>query len=62
MSTNYQFANSRPGYYRTRKNQMKDVRTKIEWEQAFEGHVRSAHDGTVNEKCAACRELGKKAK
>lgn len=61
--TNYQFLNSKPGHYRSRGgNNGNDNRTKIEWEQALEGHIRNAHDSVFSEKCAACRELRKKAK
>ncbi len=59
--TNYQFANQKPGTHRSRNGEHFDVRTKIQWEQAFEGHVRSVHEGVFQKDCAACMELRKKA-
>lgn len=59
----YRFMHSsKPGAYRKRNGERgTDCRTKVEWEQAFEGHVRSAHDGVADKDCNACRELRKKA-
>ena len=53
---------SKPGHYRTRNGHNgHDIRTQIEWEQAYEGHIRVSHDGVFDKNCNGCRELKRKA-